>query len=159
MGDAEAVLDLVTKHNTALVGFADCTLDDLRDELTDPGFDATTDGWVVHDRAGSVIGFGVAFGKGASDMVDLDPLSMDDAVADWLWSRGLARAAEMGARGGHDAVTVDVGIYQTDVAQQDRAAARGFRSGDDVPADAHRLRRGAGRTGGSRRCRRAPRPG
>ena len=42
VGDAEAVLDLVTKHNTALVGFADCTLDDLRDELTDPGFDATT---------------------------------------------------------------------------------------------------------------------
>ena len=126
MGDAEAVLDLVSKHNSALVGFADCTLDDLRDELTDPGFDAATDGWVVHERAGTVIGFGVASGKGTSDMVELDLLSMDDAVADWLWSQGLERAAEMGAKSGHDAVTVDVGIYQNDVAQQERAAARGF---------------------------------
>ena len=124
--DAEAILDLVTKHNTALIGFADCTLDDLRDELTDPGFDAATDGWVVHDRAGNVVGYGAASAKGASEMVDLDLLSADEAVADWLWSQGLERAAEMGAKAGHDAVTVDVGIYQTDVAQQARATARGF---------------------------------
>ena len=94
--DAEAILELVARRNTAMVGFADFTLDEVRDELVQPGFDPTVDGWLIHDDAGAVVGYGWAFGKGDTDMVDIDVVA-DDAVADWLWDEVLRRAVEMGA--------------------------------------------------------------
>ena len=136
LDDAEAILGLLTEHNCALVGFADVTLDDVRDELSEPGFDPKVDGWLIDDLAGAVVGYGWVYGKGVSDMVDVDVIAVDDAVADWLWSHVLARAVEMGARAGHHSVRVDIGIYQTDVRQQARASWRGF-----VPATTfHRMR-------------------
>jgi hypothetical protein len=47
--DAEAVFELVCAYNTAVLGYADYTLDDMIDELTDPGFEAKTDGWMVFE--------------------------------------------------------------------------------------------------------------
>ena len=44
--DAEAVFGLVSAYNTAVLGFADYTLDDMVDQLTDPGFEPATDGWL-----------------------------------------------------------------------------------------------------------------
>lgn len=126
LDDAEAILGLIAAHHTAVVGFADFTLADVRDELTDPGFDPTVDGWLVHDGAQAVVGYGWAYGKGESDMVDVDVLADDDAVADWLWARVLGRAVAIGAKAGHDTVRIDVGIYQTDAVQQARATSRGF---------------------------------
>ena len=124
--DAPAIFALVCERNNAVLGFPDATLDDVRDELTEPGFDPTVDGWLVDDESGVVVGYGWAFGKGTSDMVDIDVIAGDAAVADWLWGRVLERAAEMGAKAGHDAINVDVGIYQADAEQQARAAARAF---------------------------------
>jgi ribosomal protein S18 acetylase RimI-like enzyme len=136
LDDAEAILELVTDHNTALVGFGDVTLDDIRDELADPGFDPTADAWLIHDSAGNVAGYGWAYGKGVSAMVEVDVVAGDAAVADWLWAQVLGRAVEMGAKAAHDTVTVDIGIYQTDGSQQARARSRAF-----VPATTfHRMR-------------------
>jgi ribosomal protein S18 acetylase RimI-like enzyme len=59
-------------------------------------------------------------------MVDIDVFADDDAVADWLWEQVLCRAVEIGAKSGHDRVTVDIGIYQTDAVQQSRARSRGL---------------------------------
>jgi hypothetical protein len=36
LDDAEAILELVARRNTAVVGFADVTLDDIRDEPRSP---------------------------------------------------------------------------------------------------------------------------
>jgi mycothiol synthase len=126
LDDAEAILALISEYNGAFVGFADFTLDDVRDGLTEPGFDPTVDGWLVHGSGGTVAGYGWAYGKGGSDMVDIDVVAGDAAVADWLWARALERAAEIGAKAGRDLVSVDIGIYQTDVTQQARAKARAF---------------------------------
>jgi ribosomal protein S18 acetylase RimI-like enzyme len=125
LADAAAILELVARRNTAMVGFADFTLDEVRDELVQPGFDPSVDAWLIHDGAGAVVGYGWAIGKGDTDMVDIDVVA-DDAVADWLWDRVLRRAVEMGAKSGHDRVTVDLGIYQSDVGQQSRAKSRGL---------------------------------
>ena len=125
LDDADAIYGLVAAHTTALLGFADVTLDDVRDELGEPGFDPAADGWLVH-ADGRVAGYGWAYGKGDSGNVDVDVIAAADAVAEWLWRQVLRRAVEMGARAGHDEVTVDVGIHQADAIQQARAAPLGF---------------------------------
>src|SRR5690348_562132 len=82
--DADAVFALVAERNTAVVGFADLTLDDARDQLSEPGFDPETDGWLVHDAAGELRGFGWVFGEPESDQVEIELITADDALADWL---------------------------------------------------------------------------
>ena len=123
--DAEAIFGLVAERNTALVGFPDVTLDDVRDELTEPGFDPGVDGWLVVDGSGAVTGYGWTMGKGASDLVDIDVIARDDVVAEWLWAQVLARAAAVGRRG-NGTVRVDIGIYQADEGKQARARDHGF---------------------------------
>ena len=117
LDDADAIYGLVAAHTSSLLGFADVTLDDVRDELGEPGFDPAADGWLVH-ADGRVAGHGWAYGKGDSGNVDVDVIAAADAVAEWLWRRVLRRAVEMGAKAGHDEVTVDVGIHQADAIQQ-----------------------------------------
>jgi mycothiol synthase len=124
--DAEAIFGLIATRNAALVGFADVTLDDIRDEFNEPGFEPSIDGWLIFDGAGLVAGYGWAVGKRGSDMVDVDVVAADDVVAEWLWARVLGRAAEVGSSGGHPTVRVDIGIYQSDVGQQARAQRHGF---------------------------------
>ena len=58
--DAKAVFDLVAAYNTAVIGVADYTLDDMVDELTDPGFAPETDGWLVFD-GDRLTGYGSVF--------------------------------------------------------------------------------------------------
>jgi mycothiol synthase len=123
--DAESIFAVIARHNTPLVGSPDITLADVVDELCEPGFDPSTDAWLVCDDTGVDVAYGWAFRKGSSRMVDIDVFA-DDAVVDWLWAEVLARARELGAGAAHDTITVDIGIYQTDTAQQARARARGF---------------------------------
>lgn len=122
---AEAILGVIALHNTPLVGSADFTLSEVCDELAEHGFDPATDAWLVEDQAGTDVAYGWANGKGTSDMVDIDVYA-HDVVAGWLWEEVLGRAREIGASSGHDEVSVDIGIYQNDQAQQVRARSRGF---------------------------------
>ncbi len=124
--DAQAIYDLVAERNTAIIGYPDFTLDDVRDELEEPGFDPEADGWLVHDSGGALVGYAWAFGEGESDLVNADAMATDSAVADWLWVKVLGRASAMGAAHGHAEVKVDVGIYRPDETQRARAAALGF---------------------------------
>ena len=123
--DAEAIHAVIDRHNTPLIGTPDITLIEVRDELSEPGFDPRSDAWLVSDGAGEDVAYGWAFRKATSDMVDVDVYA-DDAVAGWLWAQVLARARALGAAAGHDAISVDIGIYQNDDAQQIRARAHGF---------------------------------
>ncbi|TQM79112.1 ribosomal protein S18 acetylase RimI-like enzyme [Saccharothrix saharensis] len=124
--DAEPILGLVHAYTTAVIGFADYTLDDMRDELSRPGFDLARDAWLVLDAAGAPVGYATANGKSGSDQVDVDVVSADPAVADWLFTRVLDRAREIGRAGGHEEVTVDQGVYRDDTALRARVAALGF---------------------------------
>ncbi len=135
-GDAEEIWKFVSARNTAVIGFADCTLDDVADELEEPDFDAERDGWLVHRSDGQVAGYGWACRKGDSDEIDVDAIVRDDVVAEWLWEEVIVRAVEMTVELGHDEVKLDVGVYRADEPQRQRAASLGFTPGTTF----HRMR-------------------
>jgi mycothiol synthase len=123
--DAGAILGVIARRNTPLVGSPDFTLVEVRDFLSHPGFDLSTSAWVVEGPDGSSVAFGWAHGKGAGDIVDIEVVA-DGEVADWLWDRVLERGREIGSGAGHAEISVDVDIYQNDEAQQARARSRSF---------------------------------
>ncbi len=114
--DAEALFDLLSAYNTAMIGFADCTLDQVADSIVEPGFDRGTDGWLVLGENGRPAGYACAFAKGDRQAIELDVVSQHPAVADWLFEQALRRAREMGREGGHAEITVDTYTYRADEA-------------------------------------------
>ncbi len=134
--DAGAIWDFVAGRNTSVIGFPDVTLDDIRDELEEPGFDPSMDGWLVHDRDGRVAGYAWACRKSDSNEVDIDTVVEVEEVGSWLWAATVARAREIGAELGHAEIALHIGIYRADDAQRARAAADGFTIGTTF----HRLR-------------------
>ncbi|MFD0200630.1 MULTISPECIES: GNAT family N-acetyltransferase [Saccharothrix] len=134
--DAELILGLVHAYTTAVIGFADYTLEDMCDELRRPGFDLERDAWLVLGPAGEPVGYATTNGKSGSDEVDVDVVSADPAISDWLFTRVLGRAREIGREGGHDEVTVDQGVYRDDTALRARVAALGF----EAATTFHRMR-------------------
>jgi len=124
--DAEAILALARAHNERIVGFADCTLDEVRDDLAEPGYDRATDGWLVQDAGGAVVGYAWSFAKGDGPEVDADVVASDGAVARWLLARAVARAAEMARARGHRTAEVSAGIYRDDTTLRAVAAELGF---------------------------------
>lgn len=133
--DAQAILDLVSVYNTSVIGFADWTLDDAIDALTDAGFDPVRDGWLVFDGE-QLVGFGWLFGKGDHRQLDLDIYADDLEVERWLLDRVVDRAAEFAREYGHAAVQLDGVVYQADTARRDRFAGYGFSPGTTF----HRMR-------------------
>lgn len=123
--DAEAILDVMARHNTPLVGSADFTLGEVRDELVDPTWDLSTSGWLVVDEAGAATAYGWAYNTGGSDIVNIAVYG-PEPIAGWLWEQLLDRARRFGAEFGHREVKVDIDIYQNDAMQQSLARSYGF---------------------------------
>jgi mycothiol synthase len=115
-GDAEAIFDLVSAYNMAVIGAADCTLDEVADFIVEPGFDRSTDGWLVLAGNGEPAGYATAYGLGDRQAVQVEVTSPDPAVAQWLFAEAMYRAREMGRERGHSEITVDSCIYQADEA-------------------------------------------
>ncbi|WP_367138396.1 GNAT family N-acetyltransferase [Saccharothrix sp. HUAS TT1] len=134
--DAEAILGLVQDYTTAVIGFADYTLEDMRDELARPGLDLERDAWLVLDAAGAPAGYATTDANGGSGLVDLDVVARDPALADWLFARALDRARAMAREHGLDGVTTSHGVYRDDVALAARVAALGM----EVATTFHRMR-------------------
>ncbi|MFF0340833.1 GNAT family N-acetyltransferase [Kribbella sp. NPDC004875] len=126
--DAQAVLDLVSAYNTAVIGFADYTLEDAEDELSEPGFDPATEGWLVSE-GDRLVGFGSVVGKGDHSNLDLEIVTADPLVERWLLDRILARAAQFARAYGHSAVQLDAVAYQADAVRRERLADWGFERG------------------------------
>ncbi len=133
--DAQAVFDLVAEYNNSVVGFADYTLDDAVDELTEPGFDPTTDGWLVFD-GDRLVGYGSVFGKGEFHVLDMDAVTSDPAVEAYLLGQITRRACELAAAHGHTSVQLDTGVYRLDTARRERLEAHGYARGTTF----HRMR-------------------
>jgi ribosomal protein S18 acetylase RimI-like enzyme len=137
IADAERILDLVVAYNTPIIGYGDFTLDDVRDELTEPGFDRATDGWLVFDPQDALVGYGWAMGqRGDGDIVDVESIALDAQVGRWLLDRALERATGIGRSRGLDQVTVDKTIYRGDEAMTGLATRLGFQQA----ATFHRMR-------------------
>ncbi|TQI99840.1 GNAT family N-acetyltransferase [Kribbella jejuensis] len=133
--DAQAVLDLVAAYNTPLIGNADFTLEDAEDQLTEPGFDPERDGRLVFD-GDRLVGFGAIYGKGDHRQVDLDIVSLDPVVEQWLLEQAVDRAREFGREYGHVSVQADIVAYRADAERRERLAGWGFGPGTTF----HRMR-------------------
>ncbi|MEV5964283.1 GNAT family N-acetyltransferase [Kribbella sp. NPDC051952] len=133
--DAKAVFDLVAAENIAVIGFADYTLDDMVDELTDPGFAPETDGWLVFD-GDRLVGYGSVFGKGDHHQLGIDVITSDPAVVEYLLGEVIRRSREIARAYGHASVLLDIGVYRADETRRAWLAEHGFRSGTTY----HRMR-------------------
>jgi hypothetical protein len=82
LSDAEALFELISACNTAVIGFADYTLDDMADELVEPGFDLETDAWLVYSGE-ELTGYGNVFGKGDRSLIDVGIVTLDPVIDVW----------------------------------------------------------------------------
>jgi len=112
--DAKALFELLSAYNTAVIGVADLTLDEVADGLVEPGFDRPTDGWLVLAEDGRPAGYAIAFGLGNRQTVQVEVTSPDPVVAAWLFEQAMHRAREMGRERGHTEITVDSCIHHAD---------------------------------------------
>ncbi len=128
LADAQDVLAVETAHNVPLIGDPNATLDDVIDELTEPAWDAETDGWFVRTEAGEPVGHGWACRKGDSDNVDLGVYVVPghDKVAAFLWDRAVWRAKEIARELGHKRVTLDIGLFPEDALVRGLAEREGL---------------------------------
>ncbi|MGN9809987.1 GNAT family N-acetyltransferase [Micromonospora sp. BQ11] len=126
--DAEVIFDVQAAHNVPVAGEANATVEDVADELVEPGFDLDTDGWLVFDRAGVAIGWGWACRKGDSDNVDVAVYTRPghEQAAPWLWRVVQRRAAEIAQELGHDTVTIDTEVFRDDPGKRRAARDNGF---------------------------------
>jgi ribosomal protein S18 acetylase RimI-like enzyme len=134
--DAETVFGLFAAHNTAVLGSPDLTLEDIAEELVEPGFDLTTDAWLAFDAAGQPSGYGCMYRSSGAGEHHIEFVADDPALAVWLRDRALARCREVAAAGGHGTVSVDIGVYRADEPQRARVAEAGFGPGTTY----HRMR-------------------
>ncbi|MCU1370840.1 MAG: family N-acetyltransferase [Ilumatobacteraceae bacterium] len=134
--DAEAVFGLFAAHNTAVIGSPDLTLDDIVEELGEPGFELATDAWLAHDGDGRPSGYGCVYRSSGTAQHHIEFVADDPALAAWLRDRAVARAREVAVTGGDEAVTIDIGVYRADDAQQALVRDAGFAPG----ATFHRMR-------------------
>ncbi|WP_328523186.1 GNAT family N-acetyltransferase [Kribbella sp. NBC_00359] len=134
--DGSAIFELLSAYDTAVNGFADCTLDQVAEAIVEPGLDRGTDGWLVLADDGRPAGYATAFGKGDRKVVDVEVVSQYPMVADWLLEQALRRGREMGREHGHAEITVDVYIHRSDEPQRARLSDHGFTVGTTY----HRMR-------------------
>lgn len=127
--DAEGIFDLISAYNTALVGFADCTLAEVADGIVEPGFTRSTDGFLVFADDDLPVGYGIAFAKGDHKMVEIMVTSQDPPVAAWLYERTMRRALAMGREGGQAEITVDAYAYRADEPLQALLSGHAFVAG------------------------------
>jgi mycothiol synthase len=124
--DAAAIQAIVAASDIAIIGHAACSLDDIRDQLTEPGFVIDADTWLVHAADGTLAGYAWTYGRGTGEYIDLDVITRDPALRDWLFDQTLVRAAELARSGAHPEATLDLGVYRANQAMSAAAEARGF---------------------------------
>ena len=126
--DAKDIYDVIAAHQVPVVGKPDTTLEDVADELVEPAWDITKDGWLVHDPQGNAVGWGWACRKGESSNVDIDIYLVPEhaRVARWLWDRARDRAVDIARELGHAEVTIDIGVFPDDAIVREIASADGF---------------------------------
>jgi mycothiol synthase len=101
--DIEAVLALWVDVDVAAIGFPDSTIDDVRNELTDPRRVLSVDSWLVAAPDGRLVAYATVLDLNESDQFDGDlyvhpalaSTTDGDAVAAGLLADMERRAAEM----------------------------------------------------------------
>jgi GNAT superfamily N-acetyltransferase len=130
--DAELIASRSGAYTRALLGFAKHSLADVANYLRDPGFDPSTDGWVVVRADGRFAGSATAAVNSAGSRVNLEVLSEIPEVASWLIDRAVERAGAAGP----GPVVVSLGIIRQDEFMPAIAASKGF----TISTSIHRMR-------------------
>lgn len=125
--DAAAIQAMTARHDTEVIGYPDCTVDDIHDQLTEPGLVIDADTWLVHDPAGELAGWAWIYPRGTGEYIDLDVITLEAPVRAWLLDQTLSRAAELAAAGGHAEATIDIGVVRANTAMAEACLARDFK--------------------------------
>lgn len=127
--DVGTIYAVFATYNTALLGFPDVTVDDIVDNLAEPGFDPATDAWLALGTDGRPSGYGCAFGGTGPAEHHVEVAAADPALARWLLGRVLARSAEIASARGQHEVAVDLAVYRNDEPLRALATDAGFTPG------------------------------
>ena len=77
------IYSVFATYNTGLLGFADVTVDDIVDNLAEPGFDPATDAWLAHGGDGRPSGYGCVFGGTGPAEHHVEVAAADPAAPPW----------------------------------------------------------------------------
>lgn len=127
--DVDAVYAVLSAADTAVVGAPDMTRDDVRDELTEPGFDPATGGWLVLGPDGGPAAYAWVAANQASALIDIEVRlhpRTDVALGPLLLDAVVARGAEIGRELGHAEVLLHQGVHRADATAAATLAAAGF---------------------------------
>jgi len=130
--DAAVIAERSAAYTTALLGFPKHSPEDVANYLRDPGINLDTDAWVVLGPDGEFRGSATAVPITGGTHVNVDILSDDPAVLDWLLDQVEQRAREVD----RDEVIVRVGVIRQDEQLAAVVAAHGFTVGTST----HRMR-------------------
>lgn len=92
--DAEAILAVGIARDVADLGYPDYSLDDVREELSEPGVDLARDAWVVTGEVDRVVAFALVTGAFARVLVH--PEACGAGIGGWLRERVEERVRERG---------------------------------------------------------------
>jgi ribosomal protein S18 acetylase RimI-like enzyme len=135
LSDAGLIAERSGIYASALLGFPKHSPEDVANYLRDPGIDLATDAWVVLGPDGEFAGSATAVAITGGTHVNVDILSADPAVLDWLLDRAEDRAREVGRGTGRE-VVVRVGVIRQDQLLPGVLTAHGFAVGTST----HRMR-------------------
>jgi len=134
--DVGTVFSVFATHNTALLGFADVTVEDIVDNFAEPGFDLEADAWLAHGADGRPSGYGCVFAGTGGPEHHVEVVADDPALAGWLLDQVVARSRAIAAERGQPEVAIDIGLYRDDHPIRSLAAEAGFEPGTTF----HRMR-------------------
>jgi mycothiol synthase len=129
LDDVPGILALVHASDLASVGEADCTADEVREALTDPGTDMSRDCWVTLDETGTIVGWAYPADETGRDR---------DFIEVYVWpERGrpaqrpllamlMERVAERAAERGHESYSVRAGAVPTEKEYVEALTDAGF---------------------------------
>ncbi|TCC29244.1 GNAT family N-acetyltransferase [Kribbella sindirgiensis] len=136
LSDAALIAERSGRYTSALLGSPKHSPEDVANYLRDPGTDLATDAWIVFDPNGDFAGSATAVPITGGTHVNVDVLSGEPAVLDWLLAQAEGRAREVSPAVGEDGVVLRVGVIRQDERLAAVAAARGFAIGTST----HRMR-------------------
>lgn len=124
--DAALILGLILACDMDVLGYPDCTEEEVRSDLSWPGLDLDRDAWLVLDTDGAAAGYGYAYDEQGSGMVEAelyvrpgaDP-EVAAAIATQLLAAAEQRAGQIAAAHGRPEAVLTTGNL---VGDEQRAA-------------------------------------
>jgi mycothiol synthase len=132
LDDAALIAERSGEYTRALLGFPKHSAEDVANYLRDPGFDPATGGWVVLGPDGEFAGSATALTMTDGSRANLEALSENPSIVEWLLDQGLRRAEAVGRAGGQREVVVSIGVIRQDELMPAIVAAHGFAIGTTV---------------------------